>query len=143
MANDLRAFMASNIEKEELIEYTVSKRFKDAKGEPIKWKLKAITSKEDEKIRRKCTKKVPVAGKRGQRVPETDINEYLGEMICACIVYPNLNDKELQDSYGVMGAEELLKTMLKPGEYTDLTTEVQKINGFDTTMEEMVDEAKN
>ena len=42
-----------------------------------------------------------------------------------------------------MGADALLKTMLKPGEYQDLLKKVQEINGFDTGMDELVEEAKN
>ncbi|EQG32401.1 phage XkdN-like family protein [Clostridioides difficile DA00129] len=59
------------------------------------------------------------------------------------IVFPDLHDAELQNSYGVMGAEELLTTMLTPGEYTDLSSEVGEVNGFDRTFEDKVEEAKN
>ena len=53
------------------------------------------------------------------------------------------NDKELQDSYKVMGADALLKTMLTPGEYAEYLTKIQEVCGFDTTMQDEVDEAKN
>lgn len=33
--------------------------------------------------------------------------------------FPDLNDKDLQDSYGVMGADSLLKAMLTPGSTPD------------------------
>ena len=52
-------------------------------------------------------------------------------------------DKELQDSYKVMGADALLKTMLTPGEYAEYLTKIQEVCGFDTTMQDEVDEAKN
>ena len=42
-----------------------------------------------------------------------------------------------------MGADKLLKTMLKPGEYQDLLKKIQEINGFDESMEDLVEEAKN
>ncbi len=65
-------------------------------------------------------------------------------MLCACIVEPNLYDKELQDSYGVMTPEELLKEMIDdPGEYQDFASFVQDYNGFNTSFEEKVEEAKN
>ena len=57
-------------------------------------------------------------------------------------VYPDLQDKELQDSYGVMSAEELISTMLTPGEFEDYATAVMKANGFDDE-ENLVEEAKN
>ena len=61
----------------------------------------------------------------------------------ACTVFPNLNDAGLQDSYKVMGAEALLKAMLTPGEYADYLNKVQEICGFDITLQDEVDEAKN
>ncbi|MGO0915540.1 phage tail assembly chaperone [Clostridioides difficile] len=33
--------------------------------------------------------------------------------------------------------------MLTPGEYTDLSSEVGEVNGFDRTFEDKVEEAKN
>ena len=57
-------------------------------------------------------------------------------------VFPNLNDKELQDSYGVMSAEELITTMLTPGEFEDYSTKVMETNGF-TDEKNLVKEAKN
>ncbi|MHB8064466.1 MAG: phage tail assembly chaperone [Ruminiclostridium sp.] len=33
--------------------------------------------------------------------------------------------------------------MLKPGEYADFLSKIQEVNGFDVTMEELVEEAKN
>ena len=53
-----------------------------------------------------------------------------------------MQDKELQDSYGVMSAEELISTMLTPGEFEDYATAVMKANGFDDE-ENLVEEAKN
>ena len=59
------------------------------------------------------------------------------------MVVPDLNNKDLQDSYGVMTAEELLLEMVNdPAEYTDLAVFVQNISGF-KTMQEEVEEAKN
>ena len=54
----------------------------------------------------------------------------------------NLNDAELQQSYGVMGAEQLITTMLTPAEFEDYSTKVLQVNGFQSG-DEMVEEAKN
>lgn len=67
----------------------------------------------------------------------------MAKMAAACTVYPDLNDASLQDSYHVMGAEALLKTMLLAGEYADYIQQVQAICGFDASFEDNVDEAKN
>jgi hypothetical protein len=141
--SNLSAFLAQNVIKDDKIKYVASKRFLDQDKKPMEWELKSVTSAEDETLRKACTKKVPVPGKRGQFTQETDYNQYLGKLAADCTTFPNLNDVELQNSYGVMGADALLKTMLKPGEYADYLARVQEVNGFDTLMEELVDEAKN
>jgi len=139
----LSAFMAENAAKIENVKYVVSPRFKGEDMKPIPWEIRPITGNDDEAIRKSCMKRVPIPGKRGQYQQETDYNMYLGKLAVACVVYPNLNDQELQDSYKVMGADALLKTMLTPGEYADLLAKVQEVCGFDTTLQEDVDAAKN
>lgn len=140
--SDFSVFMAGNVAENEIVEYVASKRFA-VKGKPVKWQLKAVDSELDEAIRKECTKKVPLAGKRGQYTMETDTDKYIGKLCVACTVYPNLNDAELQDSYGVKSGDALLKKMLKAGEYTEYKAKVMEVNGYDMDMEDLVDEAKN
>ncbi len=140
----LSAFLSQNALKVENVKLAVSKRFVDADTKkPVEWEIKAITSTEDEAIRKSCAKRVPVPGKKNQYQKETDYDMYLGKLAVACTVFPNLNDQALQDSWKVMGAEALLKTMLTPGEYAEYLTRVQEVCGFDTTLQDEVDEAKN
>ena len=140
--SDFSIFMAGNAAGSETVKYVASKRFA-VKGVPVEWEIKAISSDLDEAIRKDCTKRVPIPGKRGQFNQETDTDKYIGRMCVACTVYPDLNNAELQDSYGVMGADALLKKMLLPGEYTEYKAKVMEVNGYDMSMEELVDEAKN
>ena len=140
--SDFSVFRAGNALKGDTVKFVASKRFV-IKGKPVQWEIKAIDSDTDEAIRKECTKRVPIAGKRGQYNNETDTDKYIGKMCVACTVYPNLNDAELQDSYGVKGADALLKKMLLPGEYTEYKAKVMEVNGYDMSMEELVDEAKN
>jgi hypothetical protein len=140
--SDFAVFMAGNAQKAETVKYVASKRFVE-KGKPVEWELKAIDSDMDELIRKECTKKVPAAGKRGQYTQETDTDKYIAKMCVACTVYPNLNDAELQDSYGVKSGDALLRKMFLPGEYTEYKAKVMEVNGYDMSMEDLVDEAKN
>ena len=140
--SDFSIFMAGNAEKTETVKYVASKRFA-IDGVPVEWEIKAIDSDLDEAIRKECTKRVPIAGKRGQFSQETDTDKYIGKMCVACTVYPDLNNADLQESYGVMGADALLKKMLRPGEYTYYKAKVMEVNGYDMSMEELVDDAKN
>lgn len=140
----LQAFLKQNAVANENVKFVASKRFVDPKThEPLEWEIKGISSQEDESLRKASTKKIPTPGKRGQFTQETDYNKYVGLLATTCTVYPNLNDKELQDSYGVMGADSLLKEMLLPGEYANYLEKVQEVCGFDVSLDELVEEAKN
>lgn len=139
----LSAFLAQNALKTENIKHVVSTRFLDEDGAPEQWEIRCVNSEEDEQIRKDCTKRIPVPGKRGQYTAETDYNAYTTKLAVACTVYPNLNDVELQNSYSVLGADKLLKVMLKPGELADYLIKVQEINGFSTPLEDEVEVAKN
>lgn len=140
---NLSAFLAENALAVENVKFAASKRFMGDDGKPMLWEIKTITGTEDEALRKSCAKRFPVPGKKNQYQKETDYDLYLGKLAVACTVFPNLNDKELQDSYKVMGAEALLKTMLTPGEYADYVQKVQEVCGFDTSLQDEVDEAKN
>lgn len=142
MANTLSAFMAQNAKKVDNRKMVVSNRFTDEKGKPIEWEICCITAGENQKLRKSCMKSVPVTGKRGQYTQEFDNAGYQAKIAARCTVYPNLNDAELQESYGVMGAEQLVSTMLLSGEFDEYVAAILEHNGF-TDMAETVDEAKN
>lgn len=139
----LEAFLAENVLKTENIKYVATKRIVDPKTkEPIKWEICSITNEEDEAIRKDCMRRVQVPGKRNVYQPELETDKYLGLLAVKCTVYPNLNSEELQNSYGVAGADKLLKKMLLPGEYQDYLAKVQEATGF-VPLNDLVDEAKN
>lgn len=140
--SNLSAFLSQNAIKVENVKYVASKRFVE-EGKPVEWEISCITTTEDEALRKACTKRVPIPGKRNQYTQETDYNLYLGKLAARCTAFPNLDDKELQDSYGVMGSDALLKKMLNPGEYSDYLNKVQEVNGFDVEFSEEVEEVKN
>ena len=81
--------------------------------------------------------------KTGRTVIETNAEKLNDLMVEECVIYPNLNDAQLQDSYGAVGAGDLVKKMLIPGEYTDLVFAINESNGFDSGMVEKIKRAKN
>lgn len=124
--------------------YAATKTLCDEKGNPLLWTIKHLSTKENDDIRDSCMREVQVPGKPNLFRPKLDTSKYIAKMICACVVEPNLYDKELQDSYGVMTPEDLVKEMIDdPGEYQDFASFIQDFNGFNTTLEEKVEEAKN
>lgn len=116
----------------------------DENGKPIEWEFRPITSKENEALRESCTVEVQVTGKPNLFRPKLNTSQYLAKMIVASTVFPDLYDKELQDSYGVMTPEELVYAMVDgAGEYQDFTVWMQQFHGFTKDFDEKVDDAKN
>lgn len=142
--SDLSRFLKTNKIKRENTTFAATKSLVDAKGNPLPWTIKPLTTKENDAIRDECMIDVPVKGKPNVFRPKLDTSKYIGKMICTCVVEPNLYDKDLQDSYGVMSPDDLLKEMIDdPGEYQEFATFIQNFNGFNTTLEDKVEEAKN
>ena len=137
-------FMKKNKIVKENATFPATKSLVDEDGKALLWTIKPLTTKENDDIRDDCMIEVPVKGKPNVYRPKLNTSKYIAKMICACVVEPNLYDKDLQDSYGVMTPEELLKEMIDdPGEYQDFASFVQNFNGFNTTFEDKVEEAKN
>lgn len=131
----LSAFL--NPGKPESIKYVVSKRFKDEAGKPIEWELIPLTTKEAQLLSKSCEKR----DRKGNI--SIDNIAYQNKLICSCIVFPDLKNAELQEAYGVMGEEELLTTMLYPGEYAGLREKIYDLCGLDDDINDDIEEAKN
>lgn len=138
----LNAFLSQNVEKIENKKVVISTRFKDEKGNPIEWELKSLTAEENDLIQNGCFVNVPVPGRKGQYTRELDKNKYTARLLAECVVFPDLNNAELQDSYGVKNPGDLIKKMLTLGEYNKLAEEMSKLSDNET-MNDLVDEAKN
>lgn len=137
-------FMKANKVTKENEKHAVTKSLCDADGKPLEWEFKHISSKEAEAIRDAATREVPVTGKPNMFRQRLDATKYSRDMAVKSIVFPDLYDAELQDSYGVKTPEDLLLEMVDdPGEYMDLIAYVQKFQGFNVSFEDKVDEAKN
>lgn len=135
------AFLKTNkVEKaNEFIQ--VSKSFVDADGNPIAWEVRQLSNEEMKYIKKSCMKQVK--DKRGGVSVETDGDKMMCLMAATSTVYPDLKNAELQNSYGVMGETALLEAMLSAGELLMYEQEVNRINGFDVSFDDKVEEAKN
>jgi hypothetical protein len=143
MSNIMR-FMKQNKTVKENTTFAATKSLTDDEGNPLLWEVQPLTTKEDEKIRDACTIEVPVKGKPNLYRNKVDASKYISKLLAAAVIFPDLLNAELQDSYGVKTPEDLLKEMIDdPGEYTEFTAFVQKFNGFNISLDEKIDEAKN
>lgn len=137
-------FMKANKQQKENERHAVTQSLCDENGKPLEWEFKHLTSKENEELRESCMMEVQVKGKPNLFRPKLDTKKYLVKMVAASTVYPDLYNKELQDSYGVMTPEDLVYAMVDdPGEYNDLGEWLQNFHGFTKSFGEKVDEAKN
>lgn len=137
-------FMKANKIAKSNEKYAPTKSLCDEKGNPLEWEFKRITSRENDDLRDECTIEVQITGKPGMYRSRLLTNLYMRRLITASTVYPDLYDAELQDSYGVKSPEELLQAIVDdPGEYANLSSFVQKFQGFDTIFAEKVEQAKN
>lgn len=136
MERSLAAFLKPVEVENELVE--VSDRYRDENGKPVKWEIRAITSKENDQLMRKHTKRDK---KTKQEI--FDRTSYTNDLVASAVVYPDLKNAELQKAYGVLGEVELLQKMLIVGEFMRLSEEVQKISGLDIEDEDQVEAIKN
>lgn len=137
-------FMKANKIMKKNEKYAPTASLTDENGKPLEWEFKHITSKENEDLKDSCTEEVQVKGKPNLFRPRLNSAKYLVKLIAAATVWPNLYDKELQDSYGAMTPEQLIYDMVDDaGEYQNLSVWMQKFQGFEKGMDEKVEDAKN
>lgn len=134
--NTFDLFFKENRNERECYFAEVCSDIKNEEGNIIKWKLRPLSTSEEEEIREDSTNNI-------NGILKLNMKKYLEKLIAASVVYPNLYDASLQDSYHCKTPEELLKQLVNvPGEYSALAKLVQEKNGFKSLKDE-VETAKN
>lgn len=142
--SDLSMFLRKNKKTRPNTFYAATKSITDEKGEPVKWEIRCVPTEEAKRIQTECIHPVPVPGKKGQFLDRVNTVEYLLKITAAAVVFPDLQNAELQDSYGVKTPEDLLMALVdNPSEFTDLQNYVSQQSGFDEDLGEDIEEAKN
>lgn len=138
----VKYFLKENQEETPNVKFVATTKFKDEEGNPLEWEFKQLTADEMDLIRESCIKKTKT-GKKGHVTTEIDNIRLVEEVIVSSTVYPNLNSKILQDSYGVREPGKLLKKMVyTAAEYAKLSAFIININKLNE-LEEDIEEAKN
>ena len=117
-------------------EIVISKRFQDEKGNPVPFKIRALTQEENDTITKQATRRAKV---NGQMVEQLDSTDFSRRMVVAATVEPDFRAKELCDAYGVLDPLMVPGKMLLSGEYAKLLRAITELSGF----EDMEDEVKN
>lgn len=118
-------------------EVFVSDRFRDEKGKPVPFKIKALTQEENDAISRQCRRTKMV---NGQPVENLNTSEYSRRIVLAGTVEPNFASKELCDHFQVLDPAQVPGKMLLAGEFSRLMKAIMELSGFGGDLEE---EAKN
>ncbi len=130
--SELSQFLKSNKKIKENIKYAATKSLCDKDGNPLEWELKPLTSSDHEEIRDQAV----VNGRFSPAL-------FRAKVIASCVVYPDLYDSELLESYGVLTPEQLVPEMVDDvQEYNALFDKVISI-GDNADINEKVKQAKN
>lgn len=118
------------------VRVVVSERFLDEEtGKPLEWVLHPLSTKAVQEINKKNTVTKLVNGKR---VEETNNENLEADLLEKAVLFPRLNDAKLQDSYGVTNVNDLLSTMLYPGETQTLRQALEDVmSGKANTVSEL------
>lgn len=142
--SNFNQFMKKNKKVKGNEEYAPTKSMLGSDGKPLRWEFRHLSSKQNDELRDSCSIDVQITGKPNMFRQKLQTNKYMVNMIVESTVVPNLYDAELQNSYGVKTPQDLVYEMVdNPGEYAELVEWIQKFNGFDETIEDKVDQAKN
>lgn len=120
---ELKKFFMENNGFPENRQISVSPCFEED-GKEVFWEIRAVSEEEYSRV---------AEGKKDKWA-----------VLCLLsVVKPNLQEKELWESYGVTSGEQVLKEMLYPGEYVRLLEAVKDINGFQRRRRAWKEQAKN
>ena len=103
--------------------------------------LRPLSAGEADTISDRCYKNK--VGRKGKQERVFDAVRYNREICVASVIHPDLNDSELQESYGVRGADTLYSQMFYLGEATQILEKVTEISGIDIAIDDEIEEAKN
>ena len=129
----LSAFLHPVTTQEEK-EVVISNRFQDENGNPVPFKIRALSQEENDKIIKSATRQIKV---NGQPMEKLDSADYTRRMIVAATVEPDFRSKELCDAYGTLDPLLVPGKMLFSGEYAALGRAIMSLSGFNSVEEDL------
>ncbi|GAA0229507.1 phage tail assembly chaperone [Metaclostridioides mangenotii] len=135
---NLESFLNRSKANADNIKFVVDENIIDEEGNPIEWELRKLKAKDGDLARDEALQ-------LNVNTQEAKFNQrlYTNKIMAMSVVYPDLNNAELQDAYGVRTPEDLLVSMLDLVPYQKLEKQVDLINGFRKSFNEDKKEAKN
>lgn len=138
---DLSFFFSDKVQApREEIELVVSDRFKDADGKPLKWVFRLLNIEEINKIQEEA---VSIEREEGKIATKANIVQMKLDTILRTLIYPDLKNIELQESYGAKSEASLLNKMLEGREIEQLGSKLIREQGLIEGFDDLLEEAKN
>lgn len=110
----------------------VGDRFKDENGKDMAFTIKVLTSNQLDIYRDNA--------REGNSFSATKFN---AAVVIAGCTYPNFKDAECIKARNLNTPEEYLRDVLLPGEVDAISLEIQKLCGYNVSVNELIKEAKN
>ena len=137
----LQDFLATNSNIDEIVEeVAISPRFKDAEGNLLKFKIRAMSGDEFGRFQKACTK-IDTSSKK--RTTEFDSGKFNVMCIVNCCIDPDFKDAEFLKKLGVVTPEQAVSKVLLAGEIVELGQQISTLSGFDVDINEEIQKAKN
>ncbi len=111
-------------------------RFKDENGKDFYFTVKALTSDQLEAYREQAT-----SYPNGKY--SFNATKFSTKIVIEGCKYPNFKDMESIKERGCHSPEEYLRDVLLPGEIDILSREIQTLCGYNISVNELIEEAKN
>lgn len=139
---DLSFFMPESVEAVHEVTAPISQRFKNKEGKIIPFKFKPITTDRMDELEKLHTK--PVIKKNRKVGERVDQARFMAHVAVESTIYPDFKDTKLRRAYRTEDPIEIAKRILKvPGEYTNWINQASEVNGFDDTVDDLEEIAKN
>ncbi len=113
-------------------EIVVGDRFKNEDGKDFTFTIRSLSGKQIDACRE--------AAKKGNRF---NVGEFNTKLVCEACTYPNFKDAQSIKERGLHSPAEYLNDVLLPGEIDILSLEIQKLCGYNVSVNELIEEAKN
>lgn len=117
-------------------EIVISKRFQDEKGNPVPFKIRALTQEENETLVKAAT--ISYRDRTGANASKFDRFKYIRSLVVEGTLEPDFRAKELCDAYGVLDPLQIPGKMLYAGEFQRLGDAIAELSGIGDDLEEEV-----
>ena len=141
MSAELELFFKKNHKNTENVKLAVPSELCDKDGKPLEWEIRKLNAREVQALTKECVTTKQIGKKL---VPSMDEELFTKKLMAESVVFPDLNNAALQDSYGVKTPEALIVEMVScAGDFMAFAEYLMVLNNINKSLDDRVDEAKN